>query len=300
MFKNIELKLISVLIAISLWFVVLNGDVTQMKLYIPITLEHLAKGNVAITNVKLLNVEVKGSNFLLKNISHRDIVVSIDVSNFAVGKTSYKIKLTDIKTPKGISIVKIEPEHIQITIDKLITKKLEITPIFIGEPKEGFKVETVKTYPKKVEVVGPESILKNTDFIETLPINLSGKKKDIVYAIGLKKQEDYKSVTPEQIDVFVGFTEDIIEEKYENFPIEFINKQPSFKYKINPSEVKISLKGRKDRLDEKTIHKYLKLYVDLSTISKPGTYLRQINKLADSNIKLISVEPKSVRIEVSE
>jgi hypothetical protein len=299
MFKNIGLKLISVLIAISLWFVVLNSDVTQMQIYVPVKLENIKEGYIAVTNTTLLNVEVKGSNLLLKNISHRDILINIDVSHFKTGNTKYKIKNTDIKTPKGIDVVRIEQKEIDIHIDKLIKKELKVVPIFLGEPKEGFKVESVNIYPEIVKVTGAQSKLKNTDFIETLPINISGKQNAVIFAIGLKENEAVKEIKPKQVDVFVSFSEDIIEESFENYYIESINEKTNFKYKMTPNVVKITLKGRKEFIKRENLKKYLKLYVDLSTINSTGVFLREINKIIDNRIKIISIEPKRVRLEVS-
>lgn len=299
MLKNLSLKILSVLIALSLWLIVATSDTTEMKIYVPIKLENISEGFLAETKNSLLNVEIKGSSLMLQSISHNDILISINVANFSVGNRKYKIKNSDVKAPNGVEVVRIEPQEILINVDKLIQKKVKVIPTFIGEPKEGFKVETVNIFPSVIMITGAESKLLTQDFIETLPINLSGRNEAVIYGTGMKVVNGFKNASPEQVDVFVNFSEDITEETFEIFNIDFINKQ-GFKYKITPQSVKIKVKGRKDRLTNSNIHKNLRLYVDFSDISSTGKFLREINKVVNDNVKILSMTPKNVRIEVTE
>lgn len=300
MFKHINLKVFSVLIAISLWLVVATSDISEMKMYVPVKLKNISEGYVAVTDETLLNIEVTGSNMLLQNISHNDIVIDIDVSNFNVGSKNYRIKDVDIKKPNGIEVVRVEPQNINIKVDKMVDKLVKVVPSFIGEPKEGFKVETVETFPKTVSMQGAESELNNSEFIETLPINLSSRYEGMIYATGMKLGDGIEKTDPEQVDVFINFSEDIVEEVFDEFRIYSENLLDNVTYKVSPEIVKIKVRGRKDRLNEKNINNFIRLTVDLSGIESSGKYLREINKNVNDTVRILSMEPQNVRIEVTE
>ncbi len=298
MFSNLSLKIFSVLIALVLWFVVSTSDISDMKVYVPVKLINISEGYVAVTDDSLIYVHIKASNMILKNLNHNDIKISIDVSNFKTGTTRYRIKKDDIKVPGGVEVIETEPQEIFITVDKLVNKKVRVVPTFIGEPREGFKIANVKSFPDTVTVQGAKSKIGDKDFIETLPINISGRSETMIYGIGMKMGDGFKSVSPEQIEVYITFKEDIVTKTIENYPVEIkAADNQTFKYTLLPKKVKIKISGRKDKMKDKYIKDKIKLFVTMDNETGAGKYLKQI-KYKSNDLKIISIEPSQVRIEV--
>ena len=297
MFSNLSLKLFSVLIALVLWFIVATSDMSDMKVYVPVKLVNISEGYVAVTDDNLIYVHIKASAMTLKNLNHNDIKISIDVSNFKSGTTRYRIKQSDLKMPAGVEFIETEPKEIYITVDKLVNKKVRVVPTFVGEPKLGFKISNVTSIPDTVIVQGAKSKIKDKDFIETLPINISGRSETMIYGIGMKMSDGFKSVSPEQIEVYISFKEDIITKTIENYPVKVQALNKDFKYTLLPDKVKIKLSGRKDKMTDEYIKKNVNLFINMDNNTSVGKYLKQIN-YSSGDLKILSIEPAQVRIEV--
>lgn len=298
MTNNLLLKITSIILAIGLWFFIATSDYTEVSFNVPIKIENLDNGMVAINKTGLVNVVLRGPNFSLKNMSYNDIKVSIDASNFNVGEIKYRIKTSEVKVPAGINVVEIVPSEIVFLVDEVITKSVKINPTFIGEPLKGYKVSSVKMIPESVKLQGAKRILSKLDFIDTLPINLSSRYETLIYSVGLKLPDGVKLVENNQIDAVVKFSEDIVEYSFNDFVINFRGANSNLKYEIIDNEINVKLKGRSDRLNSENAKKLLELYVDVSKIPGPGKYLLRIDKLLKDDIDVVSITPDKVRVKV--
>ncbi|KAA0258183.1 hypothetical protein FHQ18_07260 [Deferribacter autotrophicus] len=294
--KNIELKIISVLLALFLWFIVVTSDYQESTFDVPIVLDNLNKGLIAVYDTNIIRVTLKGPNYLLKTISFNDVKIKIDATVLSYGKNRYAISFNDVYTPKGVEVVKIEPKFITITIDKMIEKKVKVVPVFIGSPKVGFKIKKVKMTPEIVVVKGAKKSINDIQTIETLPIDITNKYRDLTYNISVKKEAGMMKITPSYVEVYIEFTEDIVTRTVE-LPIMVINKR-NYKVKLLNEKVKVKLKGRKDIITDEKIQDAVKIFVDVSEILEPGRYLKEVQYNDGKKIEVLKITPDKVRIEV--
>lgn len=295
--KNFELKLISVVLALFLWFMVVTSDYKEATYDVPIVLDNLNKGLIAVYDTNLVRVTVKGPDYVLKNLSFNDLKVKINADMLKYGKNKYPISNQDVIIPKGVELLKVEPRVIIITIDQLIEKRLKVVPVFIGSPKLGYKVKSIKVYPDTVVVKGAKNNISEMKTIETLPIDLTNKYKDLTYNIALRKSQGIMEIDPSYIDVVVKFMEDI-DKKSVKLPVNIINQSGDMRLKLLDDFVNIIVKGRKDLLDDKKLQGLIKVYVDVSKLNKKGRYLLPVNYDINENLKVISLKPSKVRVEV--
>jgi len=296
--NNIFLKILSVLLAISLWLIVATSDYDQIQFNVPVKLINVPDKKVAVTDESLINVTLNGPRLVLNSLSYNDVSVEVDVSNFSGYKTDYRIKPSDVKVPSSVNVVRIQPAEITVTIDKIIHKNIEVTPAFIGEPAEGFKVGSLQITPSEVEVTGAASTLNDIDYIETLPINLSGKSEKMSYSVGLKKSSGIKKIDPSQVEVTVIFSENMVKRKLSNIPVTVVKKNKDYNYKLLTNEVDVQIDVRSDIADSKDLKKRINIYVDVSQLA-PGQYLRNIEYSSGENIKIIEITPGKARVEVT-
>jgi len=296
--NNIFLKILSVLLAISLWLIVATSDYDQIQFNVPVKLSSVPENKVAVTDESLINVTLNGPRLVLNSLSYNDVSVEVNVSSFSGYKTDYRIKPSDVKVPSSVNVVRIQPAEITVTIDKIIHKKIEVTPSFIGEPAEGFKVGSLQIKPSEVEVTGAASTLNNIDYIETLPINLSAKSEKMNYTVGLKKSSGIKKIDPSQVEVTVIFKENMLQRKLSNIPVTLVKKSKDYDYKLLTKEVEAQVNVRSDIAESKDLKKQINVYVDVSQLA-PGQYLRDIEYSSGNNIKIIEITPSKARVEVS-
>ncbi|MEC9493096.1 CdaR family protein [Flexistipes sp.] len=296
--NNIFLKILSVLLAISLWLIVATSDYDQVQFNVPVKLINVPDKKVAVTDESLINVTLNGPRLVLNSLSYNDVSVEVNVRNFSAYQTDYRIKPSDVKVPSSVNVVRIQPAEITVTIDKIVHKNIEVTPAFIGEPAEGFKVGSLQITPSEVEVTGAASTLNDIDYIETLPINLSGKSEKMSYSVGLKKFSGIKSIDPSQVEVTVIFSENMVKRKLSNIAVTVVKKNKDYNYKLLTNEVDAQIDVRSDIADSKDLKKRINIYVDVSQLT-PGQYLRNIEYSSGENIKIIEIIPGKARVEVT-
>lgn len=297
--NNIFLKILSIFLAVSMWVIVATSEYEQRQLSIPLNLKNVPENRVAVSSANLINVTLKGSRLMLNSLSYNDVNAEIDVSELERYKTDYRIKNSDIKVPSGVTVLNIQPLVITVTIDKIVEKEVDVNPSFIGESSRGFKIESLKIKPSRVEAVGAATKLKNIDFIETLPVNITDKSKKSTYTVGLKKNNGIKEVNPPQVEVTILFSEDVIKQTFEDIAIEVKNKNEKYNYKLLTKNADVTLKGRSDILENLNGKEQLDLFVNMKDI-EPGRYLRDINFSSQKDVELLELNPAKARLEVSE
>lgn len=116
--QNIMLKIIAFAFAIALWFLVVGEKKAEMSFWIPLEFRNLPK-DVVITGEPVQEIEVRilGSKKVLKSFSPDKLTASIDLSNAKPGLNNLRITHNDIKTPKGIEIININPSSVLIHME---------------------------------------------------------------------------------------------------------------------------------------------------------------------------------------
>jgi len=297
MLNNIPLKLFSLFLAVLLWLTLITGEFQEVSLYAPLKLTNIPEGYVAVTKEHFINIYAKGPKSLVKDERFDDVQIDIDVSNMKPGYNNAIIDVANVKMPPGIQVVNIQPKNIEITVDSLIKKKMKVTPTFIGEPAQGYKVGSVVVYPENVDIRAAKSKIIGQTSLESLPVNLSGKKDPITYSIGMKKYDGVQGVFPELVEIFVVFKEDIQEKDFKGTAVAPSELKKGLRAVVK-DKIKLKVKGRVDLLTNVMIAEELAPYVDLSTIRGKGRYLRKVNFKESSLFKVIDFEPAKVRLEV--
>jgi YbbR domain-containing protein len=184
--KNLHLKILAVVIAVSLWYGLVSGEYQEFSVYAPLRMKNMQQDFVAVTPESHVNIVAKAPKGMMRSIDYDGIIIEVDVSKLSFGDTFHKINEDEVKVPSGVQVVRIEPEGINITVDKLVKKFVKVVPTFIGEPHPGFKVENVTVFPEQIEVEGATNKLEGISSIETKPVNLSARQTGITYSIGMK------------------------------------------------------------------------------------------------------------------
>jgi len=201
--RNISLKLLSIVLAIILWYFVMSEKSGETALSISPDFRNIPSSLIIFKNpVESINIRVTGPATLLRGLSPRDIKAVIDLSDAEPGVATFGIQPKNIPVPRGLRITMVSPASITLRFEKLMKKKLLVEALLVGNPSQGYKVTGVWVDPPSVEVVGAENELRGLKKIFTEEIDLSDLKKDSVKKTGLRLGELHiKSVSREEVKV---------------------------------------------------------------------------------------------------
>ncbi len=101
----------------------------------------------------------------------------MDLSKAAVGRNTFPITQADIVLPPGISLNKIQPATLDVTLDVPSAKDLPVQVDWIGRLPENTALTQVSVTPETVRVIGGSKTLEKVNSVYTSPIRLDTLSK---------------------------------------------------------------------------------------------------------------------------
>lgn len=274
------------------------SSLQETVIFIPVDSGQIPPG-LTITGPPLKGIEVYvyGPKSAVRTLSDLKIRYMLDLSGVHVGINSIPINKERIILPEGLSIVKINPMFLTVTIENKIKKKLPVKIIFSGKPATGFTVAGAVAKPLSVILQGPESIIEPMDQVLTKPIEIKGLSESFKKEVALELVEDLEIISPSKIiSAEISIEEKIVTQKFLNLQVE--GKNTPFSYRITPPAITIEVKGPVHIIEKLHSEKWITVYVDLQGLP-PGTYVKRATITLPVKTALIGVTPEMFTVNIS-
>ncbi|OPY78255.1 MAG: YbbR-like protein [Syntrophorhabdus sp. PtaU1.Bin058] len=168
--NDMKLKLLSLVLAVLLWFAVSYIGESKMSVSVPISTGNPGEAYMmtAMDSEDVL-VTINGPVSALKNMKARDIRVHLDLSDLKEGKHTFSLLKGDIEVPKGVQVEQVKPDSVSVEIEPVIEKRLKT---IVRLDKKWASQYMVKSWsPVYVVAEGAKSSLADKTFIETQPVD---------------------------------------------------------------------------------------------------------------------------------
>lgn len=183
--NNIWIKVGALVLAIILWFYVAGEERIETKLTIPIEFQLSENMVVYEQEMSFIEVIVNGRKDLISKVEN--VSSSFDLRDYKEPQTvTFQIQREDIPIAPEIKVIQMFPSRLMVKIDKLTEKKLPIKAIITGESAYGFSVDGTLLDPVSSIVIGPEQLLSDMKYIETEPVDITGRRKSFRKMVRLK------------------------------------------------------------------------------------------------------------------
>jgi len=202
--SNLWLKLVSLMLAVILWFFVVSKGRSVIVIDAPIEFKNIPANLEVVNAPRIVSLDIEGHEKLLKQLRQEDIRIIIDLSDFKKGKTFYTLHADNIKLPNTLTVAKISPQTIKFMLEKRRKKWVTVKPIIVGSPAEGYSVKKVEVFPRVVEIKGPENIIVKTYAVKTEPIDITEISDNLRYRAYLDVST--KNITVENPEIEVNIT----------------------------------------------------------------------------------------------
>jgi len=185
-FNNIGFKILSVALAISLWFFVTYRGQSEVTIDAPIEFKNIPVGLELIKqDIRNVNLSVKGHERLLKNLAPAGVRVVIDLSEAKKGEASYYFDKNNILIPRTIKVMRIDPAFVTVRLDESSTKIVPVRVAVVGTPEKGHRVKSIVVNPSSVAIEGAKTELARIAFLRTEHIDITGIDADVVQNVRL-------------------------------------------------------------------------------------------------------------------
>jgi YbbR domain-containing protein len=185
LFDNLALKLVSLALAVLLWFVI--GEKTSERgLSVPVELQNVPRELELLgepTNV--VDVRVRAAPSVIQRLTPGDVSAQIDLSGVREGEHIVHLTADDIRVPFGVRVVKITPSIITMDFERTLQKTVPIRPRLLGRPGTGFEVAEVAAEPAEVRVSGPKSRVQEMESAYTEPVSVESARVTVTETVNI-------------------------------------------------------------------------------------------------------------------
>ncbi|MBQ2696458.1 MAG: hypothetical protein IJF61_04065 [Clostridia bacterium] len=194
------LKIFAAIIAISLWFYVVqvqNPEIKKTIKGVPVVFSQsglLEEKNLVMLNDSeyTVDIEIRGPRKNVMKVNRKNISVLADLG--AIDSTGRHTVVTNVVMPySSLEVLSKSPSAVSVDVDTLITVTKPVEVFAQGTPKDSYIVGNTSTNPEEITVKGPKSII---DSIQSVGVSVSvdGKSADtagrgIVLALGTGEKE---------------------------------------------------------------------------------------------------------------
>ena len=184
--KEWFLMVVSLVLASFLWNFVSGERTVDKNVMIPVEVINLPR-DLVISNQfkKEIEVTVNGPRSLILELETKQITRQIDLSKAVPGTTVITNDVDSIPMRRGVTVLRVQPSTIILSLDKLIQKKFTVNPVTTGQPSPGYILKRLQMDPDVITITGPETVLSRYEVLRTRVININGLKKSIQQQVPL-------------------------------------------------------------------------------------------------------------------
>ncbi|HKN70356.1 MAG TPA: CdaR family protein [Terriglobales bacterium] len=172
---NIGLKVVSLLLAIALWFAVARSPVAEVEMRVPIEFHNLPD-NLEIDSASFTEaqIRVRGPERVIHRLQIADVRAEIDLASVAPGERTFDLTARHVHVPEDLEVVQIIPGQFHLSFDNRATRVIEIRPRVIGTFASGMQVGQWIADPPTVMITGPRRRVEAVEAAVTDPVDASG------------------------------------------------------------------------------------------------------------------------------
>ncbi|HHW08325.1 MAG TPA: hypothetical protein GXX34_12485 [Clostridia bacterium] len=205
---NLPYRIISILLAISLWaWVTMAQNPVKEAVYeIPLETKNLSSDLMVADKPSTVTVRVQARQSVLANVTSRDYQAYVNLSNAHIGTN---VEPVEVNTPRGVEVIHTSPSQVNIVIDQITQVQLPVRPILTGEVATGYAVLDPSISPTEVLIDGPKSILDRIADV-VVDVSLKGQRESYQERVPIKifdvdgnPIQDWLKIKPETVEVFV-------------------------------------------------------------------------------------------------
>lgn len=267
----------------------------SIEVSVPVELTYSKSEAVADQLPSALTATVNGRGWDLLNILlFKKLQYKLDLSKF---KNESKIVTNQsiqdrLNLSSNITITKIEPEEIDINLDRYSEKFVRLRSNLIIKTKDNYKlVGTIKLSPDSVKIIGANSVINKIKFVPTEVKIIEDVNSNMSGLVNIKDTLG-NLIRIEPRSVKYSFNVELAADKnFEGIDIAVNNIPENKEVLLIPPKAEISLKGGVEQLS-KINPSEIKLYIDFKKLEDDtlGYFVPEIQLPVEANV--VNITPQ--------
>jgi YbbR domain-containing protein len=295
LFNNLLSKLLSLLIATTLWFFVVFENMPEVTFILPLHIKNQPRHMALVGDVEGRNIEVrlKGPQSIISGLTAQQVGVTVDLSGFGSGEVIVPLTHGMISVPGRVKIVGISPSSVIVKLEPITSRMVEVEPVILGVPADGYLLKEVRVFPEQVKVFGAKSVLEKLKLFYTDSVDIGGANKPLTAKVRITSlDKNIRLADSDIVEVRPIIVEKEIDQEFQAIPIIVI--PAGMKAALNPDRINIVLHGIKSKL---TQIKPEDLVATVNTLELPEDKNWIVPKISlPEGISLVKTIPEQIEV----
>lgn len=297
-FRYLRLKILALLLASVLWFTVAGEHVVERSLRVPLEFRNIPQALEIVGNAPdSVDVRLRGSSAVLSRLQSGEIVAVLDLSSARAGSRLFPLRSDEVRAPFGVEVAQVVPPTLALELEKSARRKVPIVPVTEGEPAPGFVVGRTITDPPTVDIVGPESRVRQVAEATTEPVSVKDAKSRVRDGVTVGVVDSsVRLVQPQSANVTVEIWPAPVERQVPDVPVRYRNLGSGLRANLSPQLAHITVRGAKDALED-VRGDTIQAFVDLAGLGS-GRYNLRVQVEPAERFGVVAIDPAVVAVVI--
>ena len=297
--------MLSVLLALTVWFTVAGRERVEAWINVHVEIKDVPSNYIIMNGNKLpstVEVRLRGPSGLIRNLTGQNIPMLLSLSSLEPGHNLIPLNGDNIPISGAFDILEIRPAAIEVDVDLYAEKEVELTAKSTHSLPSGItRIELIPPH-KTIRLKGPQMILDKIDKVEaliSLPSAVHQRELLLPSFINLPQGV---TATPQDIVIKA-----LVEGKPKKITVQRSVRISDVSaitsdLSIKPKMVNVTIQIPFDWDEKKQQLNQIFAIVEApkSGFSTKKAKNMKVSVQVPDEVKLVSVEPRTVKIEISD
>lgn len=249
---------------------------------------------------KPAEVTVTGPGEVLKLISQA--LVEVDVSAAAGPITrDFPVRLADNQGNRVTDTqVTVEPKSINVMvpiINDMPSKTVPVEAVITGEPAENYRIGLILVEPQTVQIVGPAPVLAGVTRVETVTVDISQAREDMIREVKLSLPEGVTAGSVNTVRVVIRLVK-VGQQTVTGIPLQLVNVPDGIEAVSQVGQVVVQVEGPAAELSRLRAADF-RAVVDLGGKPK-GEHELPVQVTGPETVRVVDINPDTAVVTVRE
>ena len=297
-FRQLGLKILAVLIASVLWFTVAGEHIVERSVRVPLVFRNIPQDLEIVGNAPdSVDVRIRGGSTVLSRVQGGEIVAVLDLATARAGSRLFPIRADEVRAPFGVDVAQVTPATLSLELEKAGRRKVPVVPAIDGDPAPGFVVGRWTAEPASVEIIGPDSRVRQVAEATTELVSVKDAKSRVRdnVTVGVA-DSSVRLVEAQSANITVEIWPAPVERQLADVPIRYRNLSDGLRANLTPQLAHVIVRGSKENLAELRGDN-IQAFVDLAGLGS-GRYNLRVQVDPADRFGVVSIDPAVVSVVI--
>ena len=155
-FDHALLKLLSLIIAILMWYGVARDPVSEVALRVPVEFARPPQ-NLEYTSDVLPQAQIllRGPARVLRDVAPESVHLVVDLQGATPGEHTYNLSPNQVRVPHDVDVMQVTPTRLRLIFDRRETRQVAVRPRVVGTLPPGYHIASIVAVPPVLTISGP-------------------------------------------------------------------------------------------------------------------------------------------------